>query len=237
MHEPGGVNPDALAYPAHGHDAGGPAAAGLPTAGPLAAGMPPLGEMLGLLASVLLALSLLVVPWHRIDLRLAGDEAVECTAVECVNLGPAVVAGLAAVATAACAMALLAHRRPSAGRRLVGAVAVVTSLVALGALGFKLVRETEYLGPGVPVAFGLGALALLGVVLTLVVPLPGVEAAGDAEVGEPWSWDQQPPAGGPGDDPWQMPDAPPMAAPDTPAPGWWLASDGRWYPPEQHPGG
>jgi hypothetical protein len=23
---------------------------------------------------------------------------------------------------------------------------------------------------------------------------------------------------------------------DTPpAPGWWLASDGRWYPPEQHP--
>lgn len=201
---------------------------------PAGGGMPPLGEVLGLVASVLLALSLLVVPWHRIDLRLVGGEAVDCTAVECVNLGPAVVAGLAAVATAACCMALLAQRRPSPGRRLVGAVAVVTSLAALGALGFKLVRETEYLGPGVPVALGLAALALLGAVLTLVVPLPATEPE---PAGESWAWDQAPPEEGSAADLWQMPEAPPMAAPETPAPGWWLASDGRWYPPEQHPGG
>ncbi len=27
-----------------------------------------------------------------------------------------------------------------------------------------------------------------------------------------------------------------MTASDQPAPGWWLASDGYWYPPEQSPG-
>lgn len=29
----------------------------------------------------------------------------------------------------------------------------------------------------------------------------------------------------------------PEASPDTgpPQPGWWVASDGSWYPPEQHP--
>ncbi len=40
------------------------------------------------------------------------------------------------------------------------------------------------------------------------------------------------------------PDAPsvqessfPGNAPQAPGPGWWLASDGNWYPPETHPDG
>ena len=31
------------------------------------------------------------------------------------------------------------------------------------------------------------------------------------------------------------PDAEVEEAPAEPPPGWWLASDGKWYPPEQHP--
>lgn len=40
-----------------------------------------------------------------------------------------------------------------------------------------------------------------------------------------------PPPGG-------LPPAPPPLSPPlggTPAPGWWQASDGNWYPPHQHP--
>ena len=35
-----------------------------------------------------------------------------------------------------------------------------------------------------------------------------------------------------------MPDFPPLGAPtgSGPGPGWWQASDGNWYPPEQQPG-
>ena len=29
---------------------------------------------------------------------------------------------------------------------------------------------------------------------------------------------------------------PPPPSPGPPAPGWWLASDGRWYPPTTQPG-
>ena len=38
----------------------------------------------------------------------------------------------------------------------------------------------------------------------------------------------------PGEDPPTPPPAAPPPAP--PAPGWWLASDGNWYPPEAKPG-
>lgn len=30
--------------------------------------------------------------------------------------------------------------------------------------------------------------------------------------------------------------SPPPTVPDAPAPGWWQASDGKWYPPETAPG-
>jgi hypothetical protein len=57
----------------------------------------------------------------------------------------------------------------------------------------------------------------------------------------------QPPAGsppappGPGwwmasDGRWYPPESHPAAPPPAPpGPGWWMASDGRWYPPESHP--
>lgn len=32
-----------------------------------------------------------------------------------------------------------------------------------------------------------------------------------------------------------LPPTPPQG-PDAPAPGWWQASDGNWYPPDQRPG-
>ena len=38
----------------------------------------------------------------------------------------------------------------------------------------------------------------------------------------------------PGDDQLGPPSAPPPA---PPVPGWWLASDGNWYPPQAAPGG
>lgn len=43
-----------------------------------------------------------------------------------------------------------------------------------------------------------------------------------------------PPPGGYG--PPQPPQAPPPPLTAPPAPGWWQASDGNWYPPQQHPG-
>ena len=48
-------------------------------------------------------------------------------------------------------------------------------------------------------------------------------------------------SGGPGwwlasDDKWYPPDLQPAPLPSmAPSPGWWAASDGKWYPPEQHP--
>ena len=38
----------------------------------------------------------------------------------------------------------------------------------------------------------------------------------------------------PGDD---QPGSPPTPPPAPPTPGWWLASDGNWYPPQAAPGG
>jgi hypothetical protein len=35
---------------------------------------------------------------------------------------------------------------------------------------------------------------------------------------------------------WPPTDTPPPPPPGPPGPGWWLASDGRYYPPEQAPG-
>ena len=36
--------------------------------------------------------------------------------------------------------------------------------------------------------------------------------------------------------PGEKPSPPPQSTPTAPAPGWWQASDGNWYPPETSPG-
>ena len=65
-----------------------------------------------------------------------------------------------------------------------------------------------------------------------IPPLPDSSAPG-AQPAHPAT-----PTPGPGwwlasDGNWYPPDAHP--ATPTPGPGWWLASDGNWYPPEAHP--
>ncbi len=133
---------------------------------------PSQGERIVVVAGVLLAVDLLVLPWHSVDLtglNIVADPT--RTAVQSPNAGYGVVALVLALAMVAqiVVATLLRARLPSlppvsAQLQLVAGVFVAVVLVA------KLVRETAYLGYG----------AYSGVLAGLLVAYGGYRIAQEA---------------------------------------------------------